>query len=105
MNAFNLESRSSELRAVCHIVLSSPELTRKALPHINIERESIDWDGVFSNDFAGGHLAAMTIAKALWCDQITTKGDPLDRAFAMDLKLRQAVLVAIAIRWGVDKPF
>ena len=92
----------NELRAVLHIVGASDELKRKALPHIDIERYSIDWDGIFSNDFGGGHMAALVFAKALWCDCVTTKSDPFDRAFAMNPTLMRAVIEAIAIRWSLD---
>lgn len=101
METINLKSMSQELRAVHHIVASDPELKRKALPYIDIERQSIDWDGIFSNDFGGGHLAALTFAKAIWCDRVATKGDPFDRAFAMDFCLRKIVLEALAIRWSL----
>lgn len=96
------KAMSRELRAVCHIVLTHHELKRKAFPYINLERESIDWDGIFTNDFGGGHLAALQFAKALWCDRVATKGDPFDRAFAMDLPLRRTVMEALAIRWGLQ---
>lgn len=56
---------SRELRAVCHIVLKNAELERKAFPYINLERESVDWDGIFNEDFGGGHLAALRFAKAI----------------------------------------
>lgn len=102
MKTFAEKSMSTELRAVCHIVLSDPELKCKAFPYINLENESIDWDGIFSNDFGGGHSAALIFAKAIWCDRITTKGDPFDRAFAMDFTLRRTVLEALAIRWSLS---
>lgn len=95
------KSMSQELRAVYKIMTADPELKRKALRHLDLERQSINWDGIFSNDFSGGHMAALLFAKAIWCDQITTKGDPFDRAFAMDLPLRRVVLEALAIRWSL----
>lgn len=102
MNALTEKSMSTELRAVCHIVLSDPELKRKVFPHINLENESIDWDKIFSHDFGSGHLAALTFAKAIWCDRVATKGDPFDRAFSMSQCLRHTVLEALAIRWALS---
>ena len=97
MNISESKPMSSELKAVLHIVTSSDELKRKVLPHINIQNESIDWDGIFKNDFCGGHQAAVVFAKAIWCDAVTTKSDPFDRAFTMDLFLRKTVVEALAI--------
>ena len=102
MNIPVLKPMSRELTAVLHIVTSDAELKRKVLPHINIQNESIDWDSVFKNDFCGGHQAAVVFAKAIWCDAITTKSDPFDRAFAMDLPLRKTVIEALVIRWSVE---
>jgi hypothetical protein len=92
----------NELRAVLHIVECSEEIRRKALPFIDIDRCSIDWHGIFSNDWCGGHAATLVFAKAIWCDQVTTKSDPFDRAFAMDPSLQKTVLEALAIRWGLS---
>jgi hypothetical protein len=102
MQATQEKTMSRELRAICHIVLKHAELKRKAFPHINLENESINWEGIFNEDYGGGYLAALQFAKALWCDRVATKGDPFDRAFAMDLPLRRTVLEALAIRWGLQ---
>ncbi len=90
-----------ELRAVITILASDPELVRKALPSVDIDRREINWDEIYSNDFGGGHSAALSFAKAIWCDKVSTEADPFDRAFAMDPKLQNAVLRALAIRWGL----
>lgn len=90
-----------ELRAVLHIFNYDDELRRKALPHINIERQSVNWPGIWRNDFGGGHSAAVLWAKAIWRDKVETKSDPFDHAFAMDPELQKVVLEAIAIRWNI----
>lgn len=90
-----------ELRAVLHIFNYDDDLRRKALPHVNIEHQSINWPGVWRNDFSGGYSAAVLWAQAIWCDKVETKSDPFDRAFAMDPELQKVVLEAIAIRWGI----
>ena len=88
-----------ELRAVITILASDPELVRKALPHVNIDRQEINWHDIYANDFGGGHSGALAFAKAIWCDKVSTKSDPFDMAFSMDPKLQSAVLRALAIRW------
>lgn len=93
---------SREIRAILRIFNADEELKRKALPHVNVERESINWPAIWNNDFGGGHSAALVWAQAIWCSMVETKADPFDRAFAMDPKLQFAVVKALAIRWGFD---
>lgn len=92
-----------ELHAVLHVFNFDEELRAKALPHINIASQSINWPAIWSNDFGGGHAAAVVWAQALWCDRVETKSDPFDRAFAMDSTMQFACLEALAIRWGLKK--
>lgn len=92
-----------ELRAVLHIFNYDGELRAKALPHVNVTRQSINWTAIWRNDFGGGHAAAAVFAQALWCDRVETKSDPFDRAFAMDAPLQFTCLEALAIRWGLKK--
>lgn len=92
---------SRELRAVLKIFNADEELRCKALPWVLINQEVINWDGIWKNDFGGGHSAALNFAQALWCDKVMTKADPFDNAFAMDSHLRLAVVEALAIRWGL----
>lgn len=89
-----------ELRAVLRIFNYDDELRTKALPHVNIERRSINWPKIWANDFGGGHSTAVVWAQAIWCDRVETKSDPFDRAFSMDLELQRVVIEALAIRWG-----
>ncbi len=91
-----------ELRAVLRIFNYDSELQRKALPHVNIERQSINWPKIWANDFGGGHSAAILFAQAIWCDRVETKSDPFDRAFAMDRELQITCIEALAIRWGLN---
>jgi hypothetical protein len=90
-----------ELKAVITVMAADPELVSKALPHVDIDRQEINWEKIFENDFGGGHSAALLFAKAMWCDKVETQSDPFDRAFAMDPKLQSAVLRGLAIRWGL----
>jgi hypothetical protein len=90
-----------ELLAVLRIFNYDSELQRKTLPHVNFERQSIDWPAIWENDFGGGHASALVFAQALWFDRVETKSDPFDRAFAMSNQLQKICLTALAIRWGL----
>jgi hypothetical protein len=92
-----------ELRAVLKIFNYDEELKRKALPYVDMKRQSINWPEIWANDFGGGHSAALLFAQAIWCDRVETKGDPFDLAFAMDRSLQMTVIEALAIRWGLVK--
>ena len=92
---------SREMRAVLHIINADPETQRLGLRHIDQERERINWEGIWNQDYCGGFGAVMLWVQAIWCDRKETKGDPFDRAFAMDPHLQKAVLEALAIRWGL----
>jgi hypothetical protein len=92
-----------ELRAVLRIFNADDELKRKALPHVNIDSQSVDWLAIWANDFGGGHTGAIVWAQALWADQVETKADPFDRAFALDGNLQRACIEALAVRWGLVK--
>ena len=80
---------------------SDGELRRKALPHVNVAHQSIDWESIMENDFGGGHGAAVKWARAIWEDRVPEGSDPFDRAFAMDGWLRGTVLKALGMRWGL----
>lgn len=92
-----------ELRAVLHIFNYDRELRAKALAHVDIERQSINWPVIWRNDFGGGHSAAVLWAQAIWCDRVETSGDPFDRALAMEPSLQIVCLEALAMRWGLER--
>jgi hypothetical protein len=94
---------SRALRAVLTIFNSDEELKRKALPYVDIESERIDWEGIFQNDFGGGHGAAVKWSQAIWEDRTPEGADPFCRALAMDDYRRRVVLKALAIRWGLTE--
>ena len=91
----------TQLRAVLTIVNADPELRKKALPFVNIERQEVNWTEIFRHDLGSGRRAALVWAKALYRDQTPFTVDPFDRALSMDDQLRRAVADAIAIRWGL----
>ena len=94
-------SMPPELSAVLVILNADNELKTKALPFVNVEKQEIDWNGIFGNAFGSGHRAACVWAKSLWTDQAPAKVDAFDRAFSMSPGLRAAVIRALMIRWGL----
>ncbi len=105
MNNFETEKAfinlSRELKAVLLIFNADDELKRKALTHLNMQSQEIDWYSISQNDFGGGHSGAIAWAKAIWSDQITEGADPFERAFAMQPRLQNAVIEALKSRWGL----
>jgi hypothetical protein len=98
------KKQSREMRAVLRIINTDQELQRKALPHVDIARESIDLPKIWANDFGGGHSGALCWAMSIWCDKVATNIrnlDPFDRAFSLDVQLQIAVIEALKIRWGL----
>jgi hypothetical protein len=89
----------SELAAVLHIFSHDNELRTRALPHVDIENRSIDWEQIFDQYYGAGHHAALLWALSLWRD--TTPEELLSESFFMDAGLRRTVLRAIAIRWCI----
>jgi hypothetical protein len=53
---------SQQLRVALIILGCTPELKRKAVPHIDITRCEIHWDGIYGCDLTSGELAAVC-----WC--------------------------------------
>lgn len=96
------KSLPSELRAVLTIFSADKELRTKALPHVNIERQEIDWHRITINDFSSGHSAAITWAKSIWTASQPTELDIFERSTSMDQQMRLAVLRALAIAWGLS---
>lgn len=89
-----------ELKAVLHLFSHDEELRSKALPHVDVETQSIDWNAIFKHHYGSGHYGAILWAYAIWRD---TQGpyEPFQTAFAMDAGLRRAALRALAIRWCI----
>ena len=92
---------STELRAVLRIIEADDFLARNVLPFIDCERESIEWDKIFSMSYGSGHYAAVTMAYGIWTDHLKAGCDPFDMAFSLGPNLQRAVLSALAIRWGL----
>jgi hypothetical protein len=91
---------ATDLYAVLHIFSYDEELQTKALPHVDVEKKTVDWYSIFRNNFGSGHYAAVAWAYCLWRGE-TPDVNPFEAAFSMDAGLRRAVLRAIAIRWSL----
>ncbi len=89
-------------RAVLVIFESDDNLKLKALPFINFEKQTIDWDSMEKNNtFSANQWAAVFWAKAIWHNYALTVRDPFDAAHEMRQSTQNAVLRALAIRWGL----
>lgn len=97
-----MKEMSRHFRSVMKIVKSSPELRRKITPHINQQREEINWSAIWRTDFGSGHLAALYFAHAIWREDVTAVEDPFCLAHSMDDDLSRTVHRAIGIWLGVE---
>lgn len=100
---FKLEPRlpSREMRAVLTIIAADPELDRLTTPWLDIEREAIHWADIFESPMSSGHRSALEWARALWTEQFVDPDSILDSSLNMDLRLKGAVLRALALMWGI----
>ena len=93
-------------RAVLIILESDDNLKLKALPFINFENQAIDWDAMETNTiFSADQWAAIFWAKAIWYNYAVTVRDPFDVAHEMRQSTQNAVLRALAIRWGLYESY
>lgn len=91
----------AELQAVVHIFSYDEELRTKALPHVNIEKQSVNWLLILRKTYGSGHYAAIAWAWCLWMDKTPERLNLFSMAFAMNEDLRKRVAEAIALRWSV----
>lgn len=91
----------SELRAVIHIFSADSELRAKALPHVSIEKQEVNWFAIGRNHFGSGHSAAIHWAKGIWNLQCPKNVDLFENSTAMDMNVRRSVLEALQIAWGI----
>ncbi len=92
-------------RAAMAILNADKDLKRKVLPFVDFALEQIDWNDLYDESFSLKELATLVWVKAIWYNQVTTARDPFDVAYVMDCDLQNAVLEALAIRWGLMDSF
>jgi hypothetical protein len=94
---------STQLAAVLTIFGADAHLMRSVESFIDVERESIDWPGIFKIPFGSGHRAAVTWSYGLWVDEQRPRANCFDAALSMSPQLQLAVLEALALRWGLKR--
>jgi hypothetical protein len=92
---------SVQMRAVLLILKADPRLMDSVWPFINLKTETIFWDEIFKMAFGSGHRAAVTWAYSIWTDELRPSANCFDAALSMTPDLQQAVLQALALRWGL----
>ncbi len=92
---------SMQMRAVLLIFNADPYLMEAVSPYINLETESISWEGLFRIPFRRGHKAAAQWALAIWCDEPLNHVNFFKSAISMSPNLKVAVLEALCLRWGL----
>jgi hypothetical protein len=92
---------SPELQAVLHIFSINDELRTKALPHVDIEKENINWFIIGRQHFTSGNNSAVMWARSIWLGRSPIDDDLLERSFSMDLKVRKSIVEALGIIWGL----
>lgn len=95
------------------MIANHPILKPSLLHRINIERETVDWEGV-SDGKSGGEKAALSWAWCIWNDRqipehksedyLASKEqfwrDPFEGFGVMNIDLQIAILKALAYRWN-----
>lgn len=94
---------SQQMRAVFAIISADPELIRIAGPHIDPDKDRIDWDTIFKYPWGSGHKAVLAWSFALWRDETHPQINLFDGALNLDCALKKAVLEALMIRWNLEK--
>lgn len=91
---------SQQMRAVLIVFNADSNLMKVVRPHIDLERESIDWERINDIPLCKGHRSAIGWAFALWRDE-KPKINCFDGALSMSSLLKVAVLEALCLRWGL----
>lgn len=92
---------SNQMLAVLLIFSADPSLMRMVESHIDMAADVVRWDEIRKIPFSSGHFGAVTIAYAIWTDQVLEGTNPFDSALNMDLPLKRACLQALSMRWGL----
>lgn len=97
----NQNSIPRELTAVIRIFSADEELRIKTLPHVNMERQEINWFAISRNFFGSGHTAAILWAKSIWTLNFPTNTELMRNSASMDMNIRKSVIEALQIAWNV----
>lgn len=92
---------STQMCALLFILSADPNLMAAVEPCVDLKTESIDWPEIRKRCASPGHLAAVSLAYAIWTDQIMEGCNPFELALNMDANLQRACLQALSLRWGL----
>ncbi len=92
---------SQQMHSVLTILNADDELMERVQPHVDLERDSIDWDQIFKQPWSSGERGALTWAFNLGRDEYRKGTNSFESALSMDPALQRAVLRALCIRWGI----
>lgn len=91
---------SRQKQAVTAVLAQSVELRRKVLPYIDLENQSIDFERLLrEQDLSDGLYAAVVWLRAIWTSK-NPECDLIELSYALDSKMRSAVLSALKILWS-----
>ncbi len=91
---------STQMCALLFIFSADSALMAAVETCVDLKTESIDWPEIRRRCASPGHLAAISLAYAIWTDQIMEGCNPFELALNMDAKLQRSCLQALAMRWG-----
>ncbi len=91
-----------EMRAVLYIFSSKKELKEKALPHVDIYKEYINWFAIGRSHFSCSQTVAIMWARCIWLSKNPIYDDPFERTYSMEPEMRKIVIEALSIAWGLD---
>jgi len=92
---------SKQLRSVLKIIAADQFLSDAVLPHIDIARESINWDAILKIDLGTGNRGAILFSHAIWTDETLENSSLFECAHSMSPAQQKACLEALAVRWGL----
>jgi hypothetical protein len=93
---------SRQMRAVLTILATDPELDRLTTPFVDIAGDSIFWNKIFAQPMSSGHRCALEWACVIWSNHMPDGGyNIFDASYNLDMRLRGAILKAMAVAWGV----
>lgn len=92
---------SPQLRAVLTILCGDRHLMEATMPHVDLNADSIQWEGIYHLALSPTQKAAVDIAFGIWTDEQKPDTNFFGPVLNMATDLQTAVLRALAIRWGI----
>ena len=89
-----------ELKAVLYIFGSDEELKKKALPFVDTDSGTINWNKIFDQRIGNGNKTVIKWAHSIWAAN-SIRQDLIWSSFSLDERLKRVILEALEIRWGL----